>query len=126
MRANSERPAIYAPRLQYDAPPAREQRRSRNNNCSVPFNGSTQSDGYPAANQLYRVDTHTGRQRRAQGPAVADVEPALVQRTFDFVAFEIAVAETGRSEEHTSELQSLMSISYAVFYLKKKNYNDIS
>src|SRR3546814_1138759 len=28
---------------------------------------------------------------------------------------------TGRSEEHTSELQSLMSISYAVFCLKKKN-----
>src|SRR3546814_3367338 len=26
-----------------------------------------------------------------------------------------------RSEEHTSELQSLMRISYAVFYLKKKN-----
>src|SRR3546814_1925202 len=26
-----------------------------------------------------------------------------------------------RSEEHTSELQSLMSISYAVFSLKKKN-----
>src|SRR3546814_10659743 len=30
----------------------------------------------------------------------------------------------GRSEEHTSELQSLMRISYAVFCLKKKNtYN---
>src|SRR3546814_5585504 len=28
-----------------------------------------------------------------------------------------------RSEEHTSELQSLMRISYAVFCLKKKNYN---
>src|SRR3546814_8764858 len=27
----------------------------------------------------------------------------------------------GRSEEHTSELQSLMRISYAVFCLKKKN-----
>src|SRR3546814_4318006 len=27
----------------------------------------------------------------------------------------------GRSEEHTSELQSLMRISYAVFRLKKKN-----
>src|SRR3546814_1558203 len=27
-----------------------------------------------------------------------------------------------RSEEHTSELQSLMRISYAVFCLKKKNY----
>src|SRR3546814_4348595 len=29
--------------------------------------------------------------------------------------------EPGRSEEHTSELQSLMRISYAVFCLKKKN-----
>src|SRR3546814_6773630 len=31
----------------------------------------------------------------------------------------------GRSEEHTSELQSLMRISYAVFCLKKKKYKDI-
>src|SRR3546814_1230475 len=30
-------------------------------------------------------------------------------------------ATDGRSEEHTSELQSLMRISYAVFCLKKKN-----
>src|SRR3546814_3890561 len=30
----------------------------------------------------------------------------------------------GRSEEHTSELQSLMRISYAVFCLKKKNKKD--
>src|SRR3546814_3823116 len=29
-----------------------------------------------------------------------------------------------RSEEHTSELQSLMRSSYAVFCLKKKNNND--
>src|SRR3546814_12505081 len=29
-----------------------------------------------------------------------------------------------RSEEHTSELQSLMRISYAVFCLKKKKNND--
>src|SRR3546814_9766776 len=29
--------------------------------------------------------------------------------------------DVGRSEEHTSELQSLMRISYAVFCLKKKN-----
>src|SRR3546814_4998766 len=28
-----------------------------------------------------------------------------------------------RSEEHTSELQSLMRISYAVFCLKKKTHN---
>src|SRR3546814_3934045 len=31
-----------------------------------------------------------------------------------------AGADTARSEEHTSELQSLMRISYAVFCLKKK------
>src|SRR3546814_4385050 len=31
-----------------------------------------------------------------------------------------ALAERERSEEHTSELQSLMRISYAVFCLKKK------
>src|SRR3546814_9004026 len=31
-----------------------------------------------------------------------------------------------RSEEHTSELQSLMRISYAVFCLKKKNNTRIS
>src|SRR3546814_2249425 len=30
--------------------------------------------------------------------------------------------EANRSEEHTSELQSLMRISYAVFCLKKKNH----
>src|SRR3546814_3719535 len=32
---------------------------------------------------------------------------------------------TGRSEEHTSELQSLMRISYAVFCLKKKKKTHI-
>src|SRR3546814_9713044 len=36
------------------------------------------------------------------------------------VAFEAHVV-VERSEEHTSELQSLMRISYAVFCLKKKN-----
>src|SRR3546814_7891166 len=30
--------------------------------------------------------------------------------------------DVGRSEEHTSELQSLMRISYAVFCLKKKKH----
>src|SRR3546814_2079780 len=32
----------------------------------------------------------------------------------------------GRSEEHTSELQSLMRISYAVFSLKKKNLHKLT
>src|SRR3546814_5120887 len=34
------------------------------------------------------------------------------------------VGRSRRSEEHTSELQSLMRISYAVFCLKKKNPQD--
>src|SRR3546814_9292620 len=34
--------------------------------------------------------------------------------------WDTAVKSMGRSEEHTSELQSLMRISYAVFCLKKK------
>src|SRR3546814_8480376 len=34
---------------------------------------------------------------------------------------QLPVAPAFRSEEHTSELQSLMRISYAVFCLKKKN-----
>src|SRR3546814_1298657 len=35
----------------------------------------------------------------------------------------IAALDEVRSEEHTSELQSLMRISYAVFCLKKKTNN---
>src|SRR3546814_5570303 len=38
----------------------------------------------------------------------------------DFLAFGY-VPDDNRSEEHTSELQSLMRTSYAVFCLKKKN-----
>src|SRR3546814_10541448 len=38
-------------------------------------------------------------------------------------AFNYAWIDDFRSEEHTSELQSLMRISYAVFCLKKKNDN---
>src|SRR3546814_9375253 len=37
---------------------------------------------------------------------------------------EYARGRDTRSEEHTSELQSLMRISYAVFCLKKKNKNN--
>ena len=38
---------------------------------------------------------------------------------------EIGVSNVFRSEEHTSELQSRETISYAVFCLKKKKYNRI-
>src|SRR3546814_2634204 len=43
-----------------------------------------------------------GEEARPRGSAIVDVIPT-------------------RSEEHTSELQSLMRLSYAVFCLKKKN-----
>src|SRR3546814_2608995 len=48
--------------------------------------------------------------------ALGDIRPSQLSdpKLFDFLAL-------GRSEEHTSELQSLMRISYAVFCLKKKN-----
>src|SRR3546814_3103388 len=45
--------------------------------------------------------------RRGLAPAAKTADPAA----------------TERSEEHTSELQSLMRISYAVFCLKKKKNN---
>src|SRR3546814_5145914 len=38
-----------------------------------------------------------------------------------YTLVELAPTAAQRSEEHTSELQSLMRISYAVFCLKKKN-----
>src|SRR3546814_7033837 len=49
-------------------------------------------------------------------PYPSDVFNAKVQAVFDHVA---TVYGDDRSEEHTSELQSLMRIAYAVFCLKK-------
>src|SRR3546814_2554024 len=60
---------------------------------------------------------------------MADDEPGIVIEQRNRVLHEILelpprsldhVAHAVRSEEHTSELQSLMRISYAVFCLKKK------
>src|SRR3546814_6607249 len=48
----------------------------------------------------------------------------LVERTLNLTSPEplpLEQVERQRSEEHTSELQSLMRLSYAVFCLKKKN-----
>src|SRR3546814_2347087 len=47
--------------------------------------------------------------------------PVEDRKDYDFWLGELE--RRGRSEEHTSELQSLMRISYAVFCLKKKTTN---
>src|SRR3546814_5281404 len=46
-------------------------------------------------------------------------EPGMDVRRAETPGFHAGIGQ--RSEEHTSELQSLMRISYAVFCLKKKN-----
>src|SRR3546814_2145622 len=51
-----------------------------------------------------------------------DVLPALRDAEGDLAAWRRSPLRP-RSEEHTSELQSLMRISYAVFCLKKKKKN---
>src|SRR3546814_4537564 len=68
-----------------------------------------------------------GQQRRRGGVGRAGVDRArggqvaltLIEASVDQV--DGLAPDVGRSEEHTSELQSLMRISYAVFCLKKKN-----
>src|SRR3546814_8647784 len=53
---------------------------------------------------------------RTDGALTLDRQPIAIDHTPLRVQ-----GRVGRSEEHTSELQSLMRISYAVFCLKKKN-----
>src|SRR3546814_3763271 len=66
-----------------------------------------------AAGDLRTADQHTAAGARKGIIDVQRQRPAASQHhAGDAIA---------RSEEHTSELQSLMRISYAVFCLKKKN-----
>src|SRR3546814_2304438 len=53
--------------------------------------------------------------------AAAIASPAAAQTLPAGLTTPVADDVAARSEEHTSELQSLMRISYAVFCLKKKN-----
>src|SRR3546814_8842704 len=75
---------------------------------------------------LDRVD---GRERAMGLDAFATTHPIVqtirtvedTNQAFDAITYQKGEAViTMRSEEHTSELQSLMRISYAVFCLKKK------
>src|SRR3546814_8383298 len=55
-----------------------------------------------------------------RGAALYAVGSRAEGRPFEPLARRDGARGEGRSEEHTSELQSLMRISYAVFRLKKK------
>src|SRR3546814_1479222 len=57
-----------------------------------------------------------------------DRSAKMARQGVNYLTLEAAeVIDAGtRSEEHTSELQSLMRISYAVFCLKKKKKNEYS
>src|SRR3546814_3965210 len=59
--------------------------------------------------------------RRANGAAVDVNGMKAVWHPHGDARDARSVSNQKRSEEHTSELQSLMRISYAVFCLKKKN-----
>src|SRR3546814_7053984 len=52
----------------------------------------------------------------------ADASALPTYRVSQLARETVKVALSGRSEEHTSELQSLMRISYAVFCLKNKKH----
>src|SRR3546814_7477760 len=77
--------------------------------------------------QLRQI-ANSGQSVRKAQPAKLSAEPALVRQRDQILDWlhscEISGARAsiipGRSEEHTSELQSLMRISYAVFCLIKK------
>src|SRR3546814_4670096 len=79
------------------------------------------------------VDDHAAQESVVAGPAQADAQVAAVGPAGGQEAHARAAgrapelqlaAHAFRSEEHTSELQSLMRISYAVFCLKKKKDKD--
>src|SRR3546814_3930929 len=77
---------------------------------------SEKSDGgFRIAATLMTLPGNAGEQAARdilRGPEAEQTNPKV---------FIDASAQLHRSEEHTSELQSLMRISYAVFCLKKKN-----
>src|SRR3546814_3792915 len=56
------------------------------------------------------------------GEVAADISERLEKSAGTATSKTSKARPSSRSEEHTSELQSLMRISYAVFCLKKKQY----
>src|SRR3546814_8118504 len=75
------------------------------------------NDFHPGCLQFpFETISDLWRQRHQQRRKSCPVEMLQQSEQLD-----VRSGPTRRSEEHTSELQSLMRISYAVFCLKKKN-----
>src|SRR3546814_2379824 len=70
--------------------------------------------------EISRVRTFAREDHVVVAPGSDLFDEAISDEQLDYIILTIA-----RSEEHTSELQSLMRISYAVFCLKKKKQNII-
>src|SRR3546814_3115614 len=88
---------------------------------------STRTDTLFPYPTLFRSVQQPRLGRRAAATRNRREVPSRAERREDLVARHHRravprVAGIQRSEEHTSELQSLMRISYAVFCLKKKKY----
>src|SRR3546814_3075046 len=66
----------------------------------------------------YVVEVDRLGEARSVAPAIQNYKPTDGQVAWHLSRF-ISNVRSVRSEEHTSELQSLMRISYAVFCLKK-------
>src|SRR3546814_4396953 len=66
-----------------------------------------------------RVSTALGGEAQKAGDAY-NAMTQMFSQSVQAMFYLIIAAIASRSEEHTSELQSLMRISYAVFCLKKK------
>src|SRR3546814_5795080 len=83
---------------------------------------STRTDTLFPSTTLFRsFSASMAREGLGRRPAIC--RPASAARSSAAAASsdgEAAPASSSRSEEHTSELQSLMRISYAVFCLKNK------
>src|SRR3546814_4119353 len=72
--------------------------------------------------QRERLSAHAGNALAVGGLVfAAGIFTGILSGTQMVDAMAATVTHAVRSEEHTSELQSLMRISYAVFCLKKKN-----
>src|SRR3546814_2363649 len=93
---------------------------------SIRAAGSTTS--CEGATPRFRIG-NSGNPRKTQDvvvrPAADFIRPSYSNALTEKPDFLASGGETRRSEEHTSELQSLMRISYAVFCLKKNIINKL-